>query len=281
MNDLMILENRTLSLVNLDNRWSAGTYKNFLGKVKVYNKFLEENQSANLFDFFDMLKASKRLTTVHNYRDALKAAYRQELRRQGRDTIENITYLDTVFKNIKPGKINKKISTEKIMRPDELVDFYKHAGTKTRLIGQALYWTGSRVSELINIKFADCTIRDKGVIIRIVGKGTKERTVFMPADLFIEIKETYNGKIYLFETAKGKPIGRRGVYILTKRVGCKIGRSDAHPHTFRHSFASNKLASKELNVFEVQDYLGHADIRTTGMYVHTKANMNKILQGAN
>jgi integrase/recombinase XerD len=278
-----IIELKKLNLLK-DIKWSAGTYSNYTVKVKKFNEYLEENPGKNLLDFFAYLEKNFEIRTAHNYKAAIKAAFIQDMKRNKIDSIENITHLETVFKNIKPGKIDKKIHREKVLSKQELSALYEKAGYKTKLYCQALYWTGGRVSELVNIKLAHCQARNNGMIIRIVGKGKKQRSVYMPVSLFEEIQATFKGSKYLFENKQGQPVSRSTLLTLVKRVGCKIERSDIHPHTLRHTFATTRLQDGDLNIFEIQDYLGHSKLSTTEMYISVKASMERVLntnQGVN
>jgi integrase/recombinase XerD len=272
MNNLISIENRSLSTKGLNETYQV--------KIKKFNKFMDSNPGASIIDFFNQAKQEYKAATVHSYKAAIKAAMRQELRRHKHDTLDNISALDIAFKNIKEGKPDKKISKDQILTIEEINELVSVSGQKTGLLIQALYQTAARVSELINIKLSDCEERDNGIIIRIMGKGNKERFVYMTTQLYLEIKRVYQGQAFMFEYRK-QPISRQAVHKAIKNAGEKIGRSDIHPHTLRHSFATNRL-EKDLNLAAISDYLGHNDISiTTKYYLHNKADMNKILQGVN
>ena len=56
---------------------------------------------------------------------------------------------------------------------------------------------------------------------------------------------------------------------ITKRASC---------HTFRHTFATYK-AEKGVSPFQLQQWLGHANLNTTQIYVHLgKQNAKKIME---
>jgi len=48
---------------------------------------------------------------------------------------------------------------------------------------KALFWSGCRISELINIKLDDVKVNDKAAVKVKSGKGSKERTVYLPSQL--------------------------------------------------------------------------------------------------
>ena len=86
----------------------------------------------------------------------------------------------------------------------------------------------------------------------------------------------------LFLNYKGEPISERGIRKLvvkytkfagiTKRASC---------HTLRHTFATYK-AEKGVSPFQLQQWLGHANLNTTQIYVHLgKQNARKIMQDTN
>ncbi|CAO0822458.1 Integrase [Desulfarculales bacterium] len=75
----------------------------------------------------------------------------------------------------------------------------------------------------------------------------------------------------LFTNLNGtKPVCDRWLRRMVKREVSKTGiEKDVHPHTLRHSFASN-LLRQEKNLFLVAKALGHSDISTTQIYLHVE-----------
>jgi len=72
----------------------------------------------------------------------------------------------------------------------------------------------------------------------------------------------------VFTTLKGGPMNDRYVRDFVKRYGKKSGiKKDVHPHTLRHTFATDLLRSTG-NVRLVQKALGHASLATTMIYTH-------------
>jgi site-specific recombinase XerC len=136
--------------------------------------------------------------------------------------------------------------------------------SRDRLIVRLIYATGVRVSELCGMRVEEVDLDDG--MIRVTGKGNKERVVFLDdatADALGEfIGDRTSGP--LFTGYGGKPISTRTVQLLFKRCAPE----GVTPHTIRHSYAS-ELYRRSRNLRIVQENLGHTSIKTTEIYLHT------------
>ena len=141
---------------------------------------------------------------------------------------------------------------------------------------ELMYATGLRVSELVNLKINDIDFSQD--IIRIVGKGSKERIVPI-GDYSKEYLEAYIYKHranllkkyqseYIFLNNHGKQMTRQGFFKIIKKIATDVGiTSEISPHTLRHSFASH-LLKYGADLRTIQELLGHSDISTTQVYTH-------------
>jgi site-specific recombinase XerD len=126
-----------------------------------------------------------------------------------------------------------------------------------------LFYTGVRVSELVNIKHRDLW-ENNG--LRILGKGNKIRYIFLPEFLIEHIKLGSIG--YLFKNSKGSRISNRQVRkMICQRVKLAKLNKWISPHSFRRSFAT-LLDRKGARMSTIQKLLGHNDINTTLGYIH-------------
>ncbi|BAM03189.1 tyrosine recombinase XerD [Phycisphaera mikurensis NBRC 102666] len=139
---------------------------------------------------------------------------------------------------------------------------------------ELLYAGGLRASEAAALP-ADAIDATLGVV-RVLGKGNKERIlpVGTPCLQAIQryaeqlrpklLKEP-TGRLFLSRT--GQPVTRIVVWQVVKRHAAAAGLHNVHPHTLRHSYATQLLAGgADLRV--VQEMLGHADLGTTELYTH-------------
>ena len=86
----------------------------------------------------------------------------------------------------------------------------------------------------------------------------------------------------VFLNYQGEPISERGIRKLVVKYRKEAGiTKKASCHTLRHTFATYK-AEKGVSPFQLQQWLGHANLNTTQIYVHLgKQNAKKIMQDTN
>ena len=139
-----------------------------------------------------------------------------------------------------------------------------------------LWATGCRVSELTNIRRGDWTAEESRVLIRVVGKGRKERVVRISREQFDRIRDVFRGELYLFETANGKAYNRtyvsNQVAKVTKRA---LGRT-LRAHSLRHSFATRTIGATG-KIQATSTYLGHSSPAITmSYYVHEQLDDGEL-----
>jgi integrase/recombinase XerD len=146
-------------------------------------------------------------------------------------------------------------------------------GDRDAVLLHLLVNTGLRRSECASI---DLEMIDRGRhSIRIVGKGNKERIVFMPKDTFSRIKAWTirlgrdTGPLFPRVRRHGfitdQRITDQAVYFIIKERAAQAGIEECAPHDFRRTFATNML-DRGVDVLTVQYALGHTNLATTQRY---------------
>ena len=143
---------------------------------------------------------------------------------------------------------------------------------RDRAIIELLYSSGLRVSELCSLRRGD--LRPDDGFLRCRGKGEKERLVPLGAPAWRAIDEYWqkerpaDREEALFLSVRGRTLTRETIHRILKRAALAAGVTQSiSPHTLRHSFATHLLEGGA-GLREVQEMLGHADIRTTEIYTH-------------
>lgn len=177
-----------------------------------------------------------------------------------------------------PIKRFKVERLENIVLPtDAQIDqlFLKARSPRNLAILKILYFGGLRVDELANLQKSDFTELETVVKIRILGKGSKLRFVFIKRVLFEEIKSLLgrnweHGSPYLFESRrnKGLPLSVRQIENITSQESRNANLSiSINPHLLRHKHATKSTRNgAPLDV--LQKSLGHTSILTTAQYLH-------------
>ena len=176
------------------------------------------------------------------------------------------------LEELRPTKRDQSITESKYLKKSEVDELIKISKPWLSLMIEALFWTGLRVSELLSIKYENCTLlKDKKIYeVRVIGKRRKENTVYITQKLFNKIVKEFNGYVYIFEKNK-KPYRREHVSMEIKRAAVKIGRPEISAHNLRHSKAMYLVNDRKLSIDKVQRALNHSSASTTiAFYLHNK-----------
>ena len=152
----------------------------------------------------------------------------------------------------------------------------RYASARDRAILEVLYSTGMRVGELAALELEQ--IDSHQGIVRVLGKGSKERLCMLGEPALRAIEQSLNRRESLggradtsnalFINRQGGPLSARSVERMLKTYLISANLPpDITPHTLRHSFATHLLdAGADLRA--VQELLGHASLSTTQIYTH-------------
>lgn len=139
------------------------------------------------------------------------------------------------------------------LKPDEVNRILAVCNEDEKKIILLLCHTGLRASELQSLQPNNLN----GGSFRFTGKGRKMRIVPLNATA----KSCVTNLKFLESYRK-----RNALYAMTKRLSVKAGIPVAGPHSFRRFFATS-LVRKGVSIYHISKLLGHADVRTTEIYL--------------
>lgn len=135
---------------------------------------------------------------------------------------------------------------------------------------------GLRLSELCSIDIS----KIKGDTLTIIGKGNKERTVYLndactkAINGYLSVRDhskvAAEDKDALFISAKNNRINKRTVELLVKKYTKNAGLTKGKytPHKLRHTAATLMYKHGNVDIRSLQRILGHENISTTQIYTH-------------
>jgi integrase/recombinase, xerD/ripX family len=233
------------------------------------NKDLISLKKEDIKDFLDNVEATAR--TKAHYLTVFNSFYKY------------LVFMDKIKSNpcdgIKAPKLEKKLPT--YLTNEEIAKLFNIRLTKpvdyrNKAILEVMYATGARISEVINLELNQIDFEE--CIIRVVGKGKKERIIPLD-DVAIEALDNYinnyrpfliknETRNYVFLNKNGEKISRQMIFKILKNLANKVGiTKEISPHTLRHSFASN-LLNNGADLRVIQELLGHENLETTEIYSH-------------
>ena len=222
-----------------------------------------------------------------------------------------LSALNGFFKFLLRENVLKKNPMQKIQRPKmskrlpaffeakALNDFLNRDMTdddyisiRDNIIIDLLYTTGIRRAELITLRPADIYITDEEAVLRVTGKGDKQRetplTKSMAAQLqkYLTVRQTIFPALAtsdsLFVTVKGRPLYPNAVNRLVRdRLANQRGfTGKKSPHVLRHSLATH-LLNNGADIMSIKETLGHSSLAATQVYTHNSfAKLKNVYQKA-
>ncbi|MBA7515847.1 Tyrosine recombinase XerD [subsurface metagenome] len=284
-------------------------YINYLEVERNASPYTVRNYTTDLLGFFQFLR-DKEIDSLkevdrHTLRDylsqlmergfvkasiarklsAIRSFYRYLLR-------EEIISTSPVATTSSP-KLDKRLPSfltiEEINRLLETPDLSTPQGLRDRALMELLYASGIRVSELVSINLEQVNLDTN--VIRVWGKGSKERVVLMgkPAARALtaylnqgrpELLGEKRSNALLLNRYGKRLIERRVQRILEKYTNIAGIGKRVYPHMLRHTFATHLLdGGADLRV--VQELLGHASLSSTQIYTHvSKSQAKKVYLSA-
>ena len=181
-----------------------------------------------------------------------------------------------------PKSISEKEVEALLAAPDEKTD----VGLRDKTMIETLYSCGLRISELTNLELLNLNLRQG--VIRVIGKGQKERLVPM-GDQLIALLELYISSSrknllskghsdFLFLSTRGQRMTRQSFWHRIKHYCLASGfePDKISPHVLRHAFATH-LLNNGADLRVVQLLLGHSDLNTTQIYTEVARQRLKRL----
>ncbi len=230
----------------------------------------------------DQFRAKAKASSVARRLSAIKRFYRLQLERA---TVREDPTL-RVRAPRKARRLPKLLSEKQVEALLDAPDVETPLGLRDRPMQDTLYATGLRVSELIGLTLAQVSL--EAGVVRVIGKGSKERLVPLGDEAVSWIERYRQGarvqlagtskSQHLFLTARRAPLTRQAFWALVKRYAVRAGIAAASlsPHVLRHAFATH-LLNHGADLRVVQLLLGHADITTTTIYTHVARERLKQL----
>lgn len=172
--------------------------------------------------------------------------------------------------NHEPQKLPRVLSGEDIGR---LLAAAPEPKDKAML--SVAYGAGLRAMEVVALKVSD--IDGKRMLIRVNGKGGKQRYVMLSPTLLEALRDWYRiarPQVFMFPGRdKIGPMTTRQFHRICQGAAKRAGLPKwVAPHTLRHSFATH-LLENDIDVRVIQVLLGHAQLDTTARYAQVATSV--------
>lgn len=247
------------------------------------NKQLLQTTQRDIENFlaYQVLSVKARPTTTSRQLSSLKRFFQYALR-QNKIKADPCLHIE---RPKLPHRLPKSLTEDDVEKLLSAPNIAEPLGLRDKAMLETLYASGLRVSELVGLKLGQLSY-DMGVV-RVTGKGNKERLVPLGEEAIHWIKEYSKtarplllNKVTsdaLFVTNRGEEMTRQAFWYLMKRCAAKAEiNKPLSPHTLRHAFATH-LLNHGADLRVVQLLLGHADISTTQIYIYVARERMKQL----
>ncbi|MFT3933339.1 MAG: tyrosine-type recombinase/integrase [Chitinophagaceae bacterium] len=271
-----------LSYLQFEKRYSQNTlvsYRNDLDQFFTY--ITDQYQATNLTSIEPIyvrswlaeLKAEKiTAKTINRKASSLKSFFNYHLK-TGSITATPMWAVTTPKISKRLPEFVKEKDMERMFTETDFPADWK--GQTDYLLLLLFYQTGMRLSELVNLKESQVDFSKR--VIKVLGKGNKERVVPVSEELVTALKAYQQAKrkefehfdsVHFFVLQNGKQLYTKYVYLAVKKYLSEITTlNKKSPHILRHTFATH-LTNNGADLNAVKELLGHSSLAATQVYTH-------------
>ena len=266
--------------------WSRQTLSAYSADLKDACSFLHDKRKQSIFQasqedissyLGNLKKQGLKDSSIYRRRSTLSTWYNylQEERLREDHPVRNLPGMR------RSRRLPKEMSEHQVEQLLAVPDTGETTGLRDRCMLELMYATGLRVSELVGMTLSNIDLQ--GGIIRVVGKGNKERMVPFGEEAanWLRVWLQKRGKAtssHLFPGRGGRAMSRQNFWQRIKLYSKQAGINPLpSPHTLRHAFATH-LLNHGADLRAVQMLLGHAHITTTEIYTHiSRARLHDLV----
>ncbi|MEO6233250.1 MAG: tyrosine-type recombinase/integrase [Ferruginibacter sp.] len=271
-----------LNYLTFQKRYSQHTIISYQNDLTGFFTFLEDQFNTTILSEINAsfvrswlanLKEGKMESKSINRKiSALKSFFKYQLKQGNLAKSPMVTIISPKVKKRLPQFVEEK----DINTLFNYVEFPNSWEGKTqRLVLQLFYNTGMRQAELVNLK--ESQIDKSNQVIKVLGKGNKERVIPVGKDLMDQVQDYLKAKKteleapdkeFLLVNLKGKKLYPKLVYNIVKQYLTTVTTIDKKsPHVLRHTFATH-LMNNGADLNAVKELLGHSSLAATQIYTH-------------
>lgn len=281
--------------LSIEKNVSEHTYRNYISDLMMFKEYVDREIDIKAIDnltvrgFLGLLsKKGEKKSSIARRLSTLRTFFKY-LHREG--------YIETnPAKAVATPKQEKRmpsfLSVDDAFSLMELPNKADALTLRDKAALETFYSTGMRISELVGLNDADIDFNSG--LVRVRGKGRKERIVPIGGKAISAIKNYLNKRRELFEKSQSvkasesyskekisfendRPVfvNKDGNRITTRSVARIVGKyvnmlsnvGHVSPHGLRHTFATH-LLNAGADLRSIQELLGHKSLSTTQRYTH-------------
>ena len=171
----------------------------------------------------------------------------------------------------------EKYKRDRVLSTEEEISLFRESAPHLKSILTCALQTGMRVGEILSLKWENVNLEKREITIKAESsKSGKARIIPITSSLLYELERLQGGFdksnphsdqfVFLY---KSRPV--KSIQVAFSSARLRAGIKDLTFHDLRHTFAS-RLASKGANPVSVKNILGHANLKTTEIYLHSNLN---------
>ena len=298
--DLKNIKTEFLSYLKSERGFSAHTLESYSNDIGVFIDYCSTIFSGYTIDL-DLIDTNTIRRFIGNEMEKVYITKKEKRSYHSKTIARRLAVIKSLFQylynfekikdnpamHLRTPKIDKNLPV--IVREDDIISLMEEPiknpitneieGERDHAILEMLYATGIRLSELLSINI--CDIDRKSELVKVMGKGGKERIVPI-GKVALNSIESYLKKLGksirssyedpLFVNRKGKRLPKRTLQRRIKKY-LEVTMGGGTAHTLRHTFATH-LVNSGADILTVKELLGHSSLSSTQHY--TRLNLEKI-----